>query len=116
MYATAFAWPGCRGSREPAFVSASKWSFIFAASIALTAFWMPPHGWSLRHGVGVTRRGVGDSVGRGVMVAAGVEVARTDGTAVNAAGDVGAVATGAHALRSAIKARPSVAGRPTISG
>src|SRR3989442_4897276 len=107
MYATAFACPGWRGSREPTFVSASRWSFIFAASIALTAFWMPPHGWSLRQGVGVTRAA---AVGVGTAVGTAVALARADGVAIRGEGgvcagivaeEVGAAVTHAHALSNA---------------
>src|SRR2546427_10010350 len=51
MYATAFACPGCRGSREPKLVSAMRWSFIFAGSIAAMAFATVLHSSSRWHGV-----------------------------------------------------------------
>src|SRR2546427_9936734 len=51
MYATAFACPGCRGSREPKLVSAMRWSFIFAGSIAAMAFATVLHSSSRWQGV-----------------------------------------------------------------
>src|SRR2546425_6986699 len=76
MYATAFACPGCRGSREPTLVSAIRWSFIFAGSIAATAFATELHSSSRWHGVRLgiesgTVAGVGDAFVVPGAVAAG---------------------------------------------
>src|SRR5438309_4327762 len=68
MYATALACPGWRGSREPTLVSAMRWSFIFAGSIAAMAFATVLHSSSRWQGVrlatGATDRpGAGEADG-----------------------------------------------------
>src|SRR5438445_12100901 len=68
MYATALACPGWRGSREPTLVSAMRWSFIFAGSIAAMAFATVLHSSSRWQG---GRLGTGATDGPGPDDAAG---------------------------------------------
>src|SRR2546428_11650897 len=82
MYATAFACPGCRGSREPKLVSAMRWSFIFAGSIAPMAFATVLHSSSRWHGV---RLGTGASDPPGPDEAAGARLGAGLGEAAGGA-------------------------------
>src|SRR5213593_4502385 len=90
MYATAFACPGCLGSREPTLVSAMRWSFIFAGSIAAIAFAVELHSISSWHGVrpGVESGPVG-GVGDAPVIPAAVAAGLAEGAAERAAGAEG---------------------------
>src|SRR2546428_10889856 len=94
MYATAFACPGCRGSREPKLVSAMRWSFIFAGSIAAMAFATVLHSSSRWHGVrldtGATDGPEPDDAAGGKL---GVELGDPAGGAVADGGGGGAPST-----------------------
>src|SRR3989442_13875942 len=82
MYATALACPGWRGSREPKLVSAMRWSFIFAGSIAAMAFATVLHSSSRWHGV---RLGTGASDAPGPDEAAGARLGAVLGEAAGGA-------------------------------
>src|SRR5437660_7116700 len=95
MYATALACPGWRGSREPTPVSAMRWSFIFAGSIAAMAFATVLHSSSRWHGV---RLGTGTSDAPGPDEAGGARLGAVLGEAAGGALPAG-VGEGASSTR-----------------
>src|SRR5438445_10901199 len=107
MYATALACPGWRGSREPKLVSAMRWSFIFAGSIAAIAFAVELHSRSRWQG---PRLGTGATDAPGPDEAGGAMLGEAAGGALPAGEGVSSTRAGppqAAATRRSARTRPT---------